>query len=128
MDHAAASTRLQSIAAQKMKGVVREEEYGDPRDGMTASDLDSSSSLERHDHSPRYSDLAASIPSMGMNTLMSATLRQPHGSRRPPQWPRSGVAKSVAQVLSLKEQIQDQRQMMNELSAKFDRLVKLAMV
>ena len=65
MDHAAASTRLQSIAAQKMKGVVHEEEYGDPRDGMTASDLDSSSSLGRHDHSPRYSDLSASIPSDG---------------------------------------------------------------
>ena len=65
MDHAAASTRLQSIAAQKMKGVVREEEYGDPRDGMTVSGIDSSSSLGRHDHSPHYSDLAAGVPSDG---------------------------------------------------------------
>ena len=122
-DRAGASTRLRSLAAQKMKGVVHEEEDGDPRDGMTPSDTDSSSSLEKHDHSPRYSDLAASIPSDGdehpdaVNSAPAHMAVDDHhnGSELP----------GGAQVLTLEEQVQEQRRVMNELSAKFDRLVEL---
>lgn len=86
---------------------------------MTASDTDSSSSLERHDHSPHYTHLVPSIPSyrdehLNVGNFAPAHIevddyRNAHGQDLP----------EGAQVLSL-EEVQDLRRMINELSVKFD--------
>jgi hypothetical protein len=92
-----------------LKGIVdeEEEEDGDPRDGMTASDTDSSSLLERHDHSPRYADLITSVPSDGDehpdvgNSAPAHMAVDDHRNGRGQESPKG------AQVLTLEEQVQD---------------------
>lgn len=63
VDRAGASTRLKSIAIQRVMGSAAGggHEEGDPRDGETASDSESSSSLENHDCLPHYKDFVPSI-------------------------------------------------------------------
>jgi hypothetical protein len=129
-DRAGVGTRLKSIASQRAKGIAVgvEGEHGDPRDGETASDSESSSSLEIHPDSPRYRDLAPSLLSDGEdypNVFNAAPAHMvvdgiPEGSGKDGE-----LSPRRARIASLEGQVHQQGQIMNQLSEKLDHLVGL---
>jgi len=128
-DRAGASTRLKTMASQKMKGVMAdaEEEVGDPRDGQTASDSESSS-LEIHPDSPQYRNLAPSILSDGEDypNVFNAAPAHMAVDDEPGNTGRNGQhSPRGAQTSHLEEQLQQQQRMMDQLARRFDQLVEL---
>ncbi|KAK8457020.1 hypothetical protein SEVIR_3G115925v4 [Setaria viridis] len=106
--------QLKSIATQKLQGLVVEKDgkVGDPQDGETASDSDSSLSLEIHDHSPHYDELAASIPSNGDKHLDVANVAPAHmtvDGRPEVSHGRGAESPRRPQPTTLEEQVQEQR-------------------
>ena len=128
-DRPGANTRLKSIAIQRMKKAPSDEarEHDDLRDGAL-TDPESPASLEVLPNSPHYLELNASIPSEGedyQDVLNSAPAHMAVDGL--PEDAQHGDPPSHGgpHGASLEEQVQEQRQMMNELAAKFDRLVEL---
>src|SRR5579859_3929466 len=113
-DRAGASTRLKSIAEQKLKQSTTNEEKEFSGPYTDDSDSDSSASLEVHSAVPLFGDLAHSIPSDGECPISNL-------NTVPARVAGEGSGKGV----SLEEQVQAQGEVIRVLSSKFDNLVEL---
>ena len=110
---AGASTRLKSIAEQKVKeGKNDEKEFSGPYTDV--SDSESSASLEVHSTVPLFDNLARSIPSDGEDYIGDLNTAPAHMA-----------GENSNQRGSLEEQVQAQGEVIRVLSTKFDNLVEL---
>lgn len=129
------NTRLKSIALEGMKENLPKPvtEQEDPSGEGDVYDYSSSSSLENHESSPRYHDLNPSLPSDegehfdDLHTaLVRATGEKLDDSKtgEKPAKIHTDVGASGSGEAKLQEQLIEQRQMMEQLAAKFENFLK----
>lgn len=129
------NTRLKSIALEGMKENFPkpDAEQEDPSGEGDVYDYSSSSSLENHESSPRYHDLNPSLPSDegehfdDLHTALVHVTGEKSDDSKTGEKPAkilTDIGASGSGEAKLQEQLIEQRQMMEQLAAKFENFLK----